>query len=90
MNDGVDQAVRQSGAIFLKNHCAHFWPEREVTAAGDSGPAFVIHENDKKVRKSFSSKSNYFKTEISKHVRQYMFSISEKISSSLLLRQTNF
>ena len=86
MNDGVDQAVRQSGAIFLKNHCAHFWPEREVTASGDSGPAFVIHENDKKVKK-------LHKSEHSKNLLHKIFdffSISEKILSNLLLLQMNF
>ena len=49
MNGAIDQAVRQSGAIFLKNFCVHFWPEREVNAAGDAGPAFVIDKQDKKV-----------------------------------------
>jgi hypothetical protein len=51
MNDNIDQAVRQSGAIFLKNYCVQFWPEREVGAGGDN--VFTIHEQDKKVNLYF-------------------------------------
>lgn len=57
MNGNIDQAVRQSGAIFLKNFCVHFWPEREVTAGGDVGPAFAIHEQDKKVNSNTAKSS---------------------------------
>ena len=50
MNKSVDPAVRQSGAIYLKNFCQHFWMEREVVGPdGDSLSNFAIHESDKKV-----------------------------------------
>ena len=50
MNKSVDPAVRQSGAIYLKNFCQHFWMEREVVGPdGDSLSNFAIHETDKKV-----------------------------------------
>lgn len=49
MNKSIDPAVRQSGAIYLKNFCQHFWMEREVIGPdGDSLSNFAIHETDKK------------------------------------------
>ena len=54
MNKSVDPAVRQSGAIYLKNFCQHFWMEREVVGPdGDSLSNFAIHETDKKVIPSY-------------------------------------
>ena len=50
MNGQIDQSVRQSGAIYLKNFCSHFWMEREVVGPdGDSLSNFAVHESDKQV-----------------------------------------
>jgi hypothetical protein len=34
MNAAVEHSVRQSGAIYLKNFCMHFWMERDVVGPG--------------------------------------------------------
>ena len=50
MNGQIDQSVRQSGAIYLKNFCSHFWMEREVIGPdGDALSNFAVHESDKQV-----------------------------------------
>ena len=82
MGKTVDQSVKQAGAIMLKNHCHSFWADREITAAGDSGINFVIHENDKAVSADshcFGDKYRYLK-----YIRENI--VESIIASNELLR----
>ncbi|XP_078483140.1 importin-7 isoform X1 [Ciona intestinalis] len=47
MSDEVQMAVRQSGAIYLKNLCVHSWHERTDKDGTPITDVFSIHENDR-------------------------------------------
>ena len=81
MNASIDQAVRQSGAIYLKNFCSHFWMEREVVGPdGDSLSNFAVHESDKQVFFELITKNDV----IFQYIRDNI--VESIIASSTLLR----
>uniref|UniRef100_H2ZR06 Importin N-terminal domain-containing protein n=1 Tax=Ciona savignyi TaxID=51511 RepID=H2ZR06_CIOSA len=49
MSDEVQMAIRQSGAIYLKNMCVQSWHERSDKDGTPVTDVFSIHENDRSV-----------------------------------------
>jgi len=47
MSDEIQMAIRQSGAIYLKNMCTQSWHERSDRDGHILTDVFSIHENDR-------------------------------------------
>ncbi|ESN98462.1 hypothetical protein HELRODRAFT_113778 [Helobdella robusta] len=49
MNPEIDTAVRQSGAIYMKNMMAQYWEDKTNDVKPGQPIPFCIHENDKQI-----------------------------------------